>query len=487
MEIPKNLKDSLQQRLVIPFVGAGVSMAVLSDPDGRSLFPSWRALLTQAEQRLEEEKKKDDADMVRILVSKNRFLDAAKEARQALGAIWYEFLKQQIDKRMEDAEPDSLHLARLVWQLGSSLVITTNYDKVLRWACPDVHDIAEWDIEAPAEQCDLLRNGVTHPTVWHLHGKIDNAARIILTPDGYERLYPDGNGESRYQAALDTLRHQLSSRSFLFIGFSLTDDYFANQLKYVEEVFHGAAGPHYVLLPETQRGQFQSRATNVEPLFFSDFGEPQRELLRQLAEIAKSEAKSETVPLASGEVGDYNPSKPAFNVPFQRKGAEMVGRQDALKQVRRQLCNGKRTSIGQTASFQGLGGLGKTQLAVEYAYEYRDTYPNGVIWINADQDIIAQIIKLAEDARWVSPLSEQAFKLEAATKRLREYSDCLIIFDNLETLESIQEFLPATAANPHILVTSRLEQPGFPPGAPGYLDPGTGSATAVAGSGKNAT
>ncbi len=168
-------------------------------------------------------------------------------------------------------------------------------------------------------------------------------------------------------------------------------------------------------------------------------------------------------PFISGEVGDFSPSKPAFNVPFDNKGEPMIGREDALEQVHRQLQNGKRTAIGQTAAFQGLGGLGKTRLAVEYAHAYRGEYPNGVIWLYADQDIIPQLIRLAEDSRWVSPLSDQKFKVYMAIKRLREYSDCLIIFDNLESQDAIQEFLPAPSANPHILVTSRLEQPGFTP------------------------
>ena len=119
--------------------------------------------------------------------------------------------------------------------------------------------------------------------------------------------------------------------------------------------------------------------------------------------------------------------------------------------------------VGKAVAFQGLGGLGKTQLAIEYAYHFKDDYPSGVIWINADQDIEAQFSELAERARWVAPESEHRYKLDVARHRIKTYSDYLIIFDNLEDLRSIEEYLPEPEANPHILVTSRTEQPGFTP------------------------
>jgi tetratricopeptide (TPR) repeat protein len=134
-----------------------------------------------------------------------------------------------------------------------------------------------------------------------------------------------------------------------------------------------------------------------------------------------------------------------------------------LQKVRNQLTQGRRTSIGQTASFNGLGGLGKTQLAVEYAWEYRNEYPNGVIWIEADQEIDAQLTALAVNARWAAEASEHRYKLDVARKRLQSFSNCLIIFDNVERRAAIERYLPEPGASPHLLITSREPQPGFEP------------------------
>jgi hypothetical protein len=109
--------------------------------------------------------------------------------------------------------------------------------------------------------------------------------------------------------------------------------------------------------------------------------------------------------------------------------------------------------------FQGIGGLGKTQLAVEYAYHYKDSYPNGVYWLTADENIDAQLTRIAVEPRWIATESEHAIKLALARHRIKSYSNCLVIFDNLESIEAIHDYLPDPSANPHILVTSRREQP----------------------------
>jgi hypothetical protein len=95
--IPSQLKDVLKNGKAIPFIGAGVSISVRNKTDGTALFPSWKTLLEQAAIRLESECKQDEAGIVNGFVKTNRLLDAAKEAQSALGANWFNFLKEQLN------------------------------------------------------------------------------------------------------------------------------------------------------------------------------------------------------------------------------------------------------------------------------------------------------------------------------------------------------------------------------------------------------
>lgn len=180
-------------------------------------------------------------------------------------------------------------------------------------------------------------------------------------------------------------------------------------------------------------------------------------------ETPKSATAEDSAKLRAASASPFDPRNYVFFVPYRPKGNQVVGRDSALKAVRTQLLSGHRTAIGQTASFQGLGGLGKSQLAVEYAYVFKDQYPNGVIWLNADQDIEAQLTKVAERARWVAGEADHKDKLAIARQRLKTHSHCLLIFDNVENADAIKEYLPEPEAEPHILVTSRADQPNFVP------------------------
>lgn len=287
-EIPRTLVTALLDEFVVPFVGAGVSRAVCNHA-GQPLFPGWSELLGKAAKRLRDDGKRFESDVVEGLLYKTHpdFLAAAQYARQGLGAEWYRLLKVNFDPRQDCAADGSLALARAIWKLPSQLVVTTNYDQVLRWANDKPHDVVPLNIEPTAELANMLRSRLERPTVWHLHGHIHEATNLILTPDGYRTLYPDKQGpDVHFNAALQSLRHLLAARTFLFIGFSMEDERFGDQIEWVDNAFAGAAGPHYLLVRECDLRTTQQRLKrfeSIECLPFENYGPKLVERIEELA------------------------------------------------------------------------------------------------------------------------------------------------------------------------------------------------------------
>src|ERR1039458_2135983 len=215
---------------------------------------------------------------------------AAEVARDGLGALWFPFLKAQFDPPAEHVRQASLEAARAVWRLGSPLVVTTNYDKVLRWASPQERDLRHWTVSDRVNLVEIHRDCVGQPAVWHLHGFIDRPEEIILTPDGYSMLYPTaGQIQVDYEAALVTLRHLLTARTFLFIGFGM-EEAIQRQIRWVRETFGGAGGKHFVLVKADAQEAMEKElhGLSVQPVPFADFGQPLLDLLGELASHADS-------------------------------------------------------------------------------------------------------------------------------------------------------------------------------------------------------
>ena len=60
-----------------------------------------------------------------------------------------------------------------------------------------------------------------------------------------------------------------------------------------------------------------------------------------------------------------------------------TGQEDLLFQLATILQNNQKTALTQPQAITGLGGIGKTQLALEYAYRHRQDY-HAVLWGRAD-------------------------------------------------------------------------------------------------------
>lgn len=469
--LPDGLKEALKNGKLIPFVGAGVSMSVIKAGSEESLFPSWKTLLLNSTEEIRKQRLKESAaSLIQAHLEhgeNDAYLKAAELAKKTLGNhAWNTFLKEQISLSYTHCEPSSLKLSQSIWQLNSQLIITTNYDKVLDWACPEDkrHDLEHWDIETVHEQARSLSTELTQPTVWHLHGRISNANNLILTPDGYTHLYSEDGDAAKYKTALETLKIRLSTHQFLFIGFSFDDEVFANALKAVSELFDQNLPNHYVLIKESQVDKINDLDLPLIPVPYNSHDDLP-ELLSELSSYVKESSAIESQQITSVEPpitkSDFDINNVVFNLPHRAKGDGVIGREEVLLKLRQQLTSGHQTNIGHAASFRGMGGLGKTQLAVEYAHKHKNNYPNGVFWIEADSDINTQLLQMAEKTKWFSPHLEDTDVLSNTLVKLKNTSDCLIIFDNVESHDQIKPYLPTVQATPHLLITSRIDLNGF--------------------------
>jgi hypothetical protein len=288
--VPETLIDRLRAGRVIPVVGAGVSETVIGRTSRRHLYPNWQELLRHAADRLRAEQKEPHANLVSNLIEIGKpedYLDAARRAFDGLGPSWYDFLREQFGYPKESVDDGSLELARMIWRLGSRIVVTTTYDKVLHWACEGRDNLLVWDVEPPADQVSFLKGELDRPIVWHLYGHVGNLADVILTPDGYSRLYlHDVRSDVSFEAALNTLRYQLSSHSFLFLGFSFNETHLSAQLRQLEEISEGTTGPHFVLLRKAEAKLVNSMRQFKAELVIHDDHTLGLEMIRELISVA---------------------------------------------------------------------------------------------------------------------------------------------------------------------------------------------------------
>ena len=136
---------------------------------------------------------------------------------------------------------------------------------------------------------------------------------------------------------------------------------------------------------------------------------------------------------------------------MQQRNPAFVGRDTALVELRDQLLAGG-TAVAR--ALHGMGGVGKTQLAVEYAYRFSGTY-DLVWWIAAERmELIAgQLADLAVKAGVAVDTAEIPGAVSALYSDLRYRDGWLLIFDNAEDPRALQQWLPGGPG--HVLITSR--------------------------------
>ncbi|MFE4693607.1 FxSxx-COOH system tetratricopeptide repeat protein [Streptomyces sp. NPDC056749] len=144
-----------------------------------------------------------------------------------------------------------------------------------------------------------------------------------------------------------------------------------------------------------------------------------------------------------------------WNAPPRNPG--FTGRSLVLERMRDQLGGGMAVVLPQPQTLYGLGGVGKTQVALEYVHRFMADY-DLVWWISSEQtdDVIAGLAELAvrlgaQGGDDMAAASQEAVDL---LRRGVPSDRWLLVFDNADDPERLRRYFPQGGSG-HILVTSR--------------------------------
>jgi len=152
---------------------------------------------------------------------------------------------------------------------------------------------------------------------------------------------------------------------------------------------------------------------------------------------------------------------PAHSVMPWSANPLFVARRDVLARLAGILARGGgAAAVVQAAAAGGLGGIGKTQIAVEFVHRYGQYFAGGVFWINCGDPgtIAGQVAACGGPGRLdLHPHFDQLPLPDRIALVRKAWSDAyprLLVFDNCETEETFATWRPSTGGA-RILLTAR--------------------------------
>jgi len=173
-----------------------------------------------------------------------------------------------------------------------------------------------------------------------------------------------------------------------------------------------------------------------------------------------------------GDTDFYHPN--LFNSPHNipnSNARKFVGREQELERLHQLLQDNNVVAI---TDMTGQGGVGKTELAIQYSCDYLAEYPGGCCWLSSQtSDLETQLLDFA-----LVNFSE--FNLPKGLSLAGQVAYCwknwqpgkvLLVFDDVKDLKQIQPYLPSSGSRFKVLITTRRSDLAFAPLPLGELQP----------------
>lgn len=246
---PENLIHSLAERKTVIFIGAGVSAtAKAKNKSDATKIPDWESFIRIATDLVVDDQVKEE--IYALIDSKDLLLALQAIIDHSDSGDYSRLLNKYFNTQKFEAS--SIH--KLIHELDSRVVITTNFDKLYENYCngttrEDGYKTITYDNDS---LCDEIRS--LSYVIIKAHGTIDDVSRMIFTKQQY------ANVKYNHPGFYLALRSIFLTNLILFIGCSLTDPD-VNLL--LEEIRHVGKikSPNYFL---TISGQSKIRKMDLE-------------------------------------------------------------------------------------------------------------------------------------------------------------------------------------------------------------------------------
>ncbi|MEH2007151.1 tetratricopeptide repeat protein [Nostoc sp.] len=133
---------------------------------------------------------------------------------------------------------------------------------------------------------------------------------------------------------------------------------------------------------------------------------------------------------------------------------EFVGREKELQNLHQLFQDNEQVAI---AAIAGMGGVGKTELALQYAIKYRETYNGGLCWLPPKTgDVGIQVVQFARTQLDLNPPEDFDIlaQVQYCWRHWRE-GDVLLVLDDVSDYEQVKLYLQSLPSRFKVLITTR--------------------------------
>ncbi|WP_375514900.1 NB-ARC domain-containing protein, partial [uncultured Nostoc sp.] len=133
---------------------------------------------------------------------------------------------------------------------------------------------------------------------------------------------------------------------------------------------------------------------------------------------------------------------------------KFVGREDELQNLHQMLQENNQVVI---AAIAGMGGLGKTELGLQYAMAHREIYKGGICWLLAKVgDVGIQIVQFARTQLDLNPPEDLDLPVQVQyCFRLWREGNVLLVLDDVGEYQQVKPYLPSPSSQFKVLITTR--------------------------------